>query len=210
MPNQPEHQKLWLWPQPLFVFKWGDYHEYKDNIVKHCYDLRDSKETSGVAEHAKQGLYESPFDFLESKKTSIRQLKQFINEKLRDVLFDMNASHMNEGDQITVDYESWCHITNDGGYHELHLHPMCSWCGIFYAQPGDSAGNNGVNRWFNPNESLYSDFGTLYQTSMYTWQPKEGELVIFPSTLPHNATPYKGYRDRVVISFNAKVYKVDE
>ena len=41
-----------------------------------------------------------------------------------------------------------------------------------------------------------------------TWDvtPQEGELILFPSFLPHKALPYTGERDRIIVSFNAQIH----
>ena len=53
--------------------------------------------------------------------------------------------------------------SGDGGYHEVHHHPNCSWCGIYYVQIGQCAIQplNGVNRFFPPVDIGYEDEGTM-------------------------------------------------
>lgn len=203
-------QKILLWPSVCFVFKWKDYHEHKDNLINFCYKLKEENNESDIARMVKNNLFESTFDFLEKPVQPVQQLKSFINEKIWEVLQEMNGDRMKENDTVHVNYESWMHITNDNGYHDYHVHPMCSWCGIFYAQPADTKEGNGVNRFYNPYNNLYSDYGSLYQTSLYAYQPEEGDLFIFPSHIGHNATPYKGDKDRIVIAFNAQVEKLND
>jgi hypothetical protein len=36
--------------------------------------------------------------------------------------------------------------------------------------------------------------------------PESGKLVVFPSWLPHQAMPYVGQRDRLIVSFNGSVH----
>jgi uncharacterized protein (TIGR02466 family) len=100
------------------------------------------------------------------------------------------------------------HVTRDGGYHEPHYHPNCSWCGIYYLEVGDCTRNppNGVNRFFPPVRTLYEDFGSMaFNHNAVSVPPEEGTLVLFPSYVEHSATPYRGTRERIVISFNSRV-----
>ena len=106
-------------------------------------------------------------------------------------------------------FESWVHVTHDGGYHEVHYHPNCSWCGIYYLEAGDCTLSppNGVNRFFSPATLLYEDSGSMaYRPTPVSVVPEEGKLVVFPSYVQHSAMVYRGGRDRIVVSFNARVH----
>ena len=39
---------------------------------------------------------------------------------------------------------------------------------------------------------------------------KSGKLILFPSFLPHYQSLYQGTKDRIVIAFNASVFKREE
>jgi uncharacterized protein (TIGR02466 family) len=113
--------------------------------------------------------------------------------------------------QVAVSiHESWVHITRDRGYHDTHTHPNCSWCGVYCVEQGDSSATprNGTTRFDSPIETSYMDMGSdAYVTGSMWVCPEDGLLVLFPSYLHHSATPYTGTRDRVVIAFNARVYR---
>jgi hypothetical protein len=57
-------------------------------------------------------------------------------------------------------------------------------------------------------QSDQADFG-------YSWWPSEqtdvtpvnGKLVLFPGYITHNATPYRGDRDRLIFAFNCQILK---
>jgi hypothetical protein len=52
------------------------------------------------------------------------------------------------------------------------------------------------------------DFGNAYlQNATVDFDPIPGRLLVFPSWLPHQAMPYTGQRDRIIISFNASVHR---
>ena len=51
------------------------------------------------------------------------------------------------------------------------------------------------------------DFGNAYlQQAHIDIEPIPGQLVIFPSWLPHQAMPYAGDQDRIIVSFNASIH----
>ena len=58
--------------------------------------------------------------------------------------------------------ESWYHIGRKNSSHDAHIHSNCSWCGIFYIDPGDL--NSGGETFFNhPIQSTFSDTMTIHK-----------------------------------------------
>ena len=92
--------------------------------------------------------------------------------------------------------------------HESHIHPNCSWCGVFYVQSGDEG--SGYTVFQNPIVSTYTDRGNLYinNMSVIKVKPRDGMLILFPSYLSHYQALYKGTEDRIVIAFNASVRQI--
>ena len=106
--------------------------------------------------------------------------------------------------------DSWYHITKDRGYHDAHNHGNSSICGIYYLDIGESnaENRNGVNKFFTPfmPNTDDADFGYHWWPSeTIIIEPKNGKLVLFPGYLMHNATPYQGEKDRLVIAFNCQI-----
>ena len=70
--------------------------------------------------------------------------------------------------------------------HEPHIHPRCSWCGVYYLKSGNDDSDTVFE---NPVKSTYIDRGNLFlnNMSMHTVRirPKDGLLVLFPSYLSH-------------------------
>ena len=71
---------------------------------------------------------------------------------------------------------------------------------------------NGVTRFYGPQFAHLGgaamDFGNAYlQGGTADFDPMPGRLLVFPSWLAHQAMPYAGERDRVIISFNASVHR---
>ena len=184
--------------------------------MEHCYARERQAATpieSGITPQIKANLYESRFDFFrDTQVPEVQALRQFCATALSHSVFRLYVQG-NPGApkpaQVGADlFESWVHVTRDGGYHESHYHPNCSWCGIYYLEAGDCSSNppNGVNRFFSPIKVGYEDFGAFaYRQTAFSVPPEEGTLVLFPAYVEHSATPYRGRRDRIVISFNARV-----
>ena len=102
------------------------------------------------------------------------------------------------------------HITKTNGMHEPHIHPGCSWCGIYYIQSGDN--DSGHTVFENPIKSTYIDHGNLFLNNMniVRIKPEDGMLVVFPSCLNHYQALYEGVEDRIVVAFNSTINKLGE
>lgn len=204
-----------LWATPLVTVANPDHHRIKEAVVRHCYEIQNQASEpieSGVTPNRKANLYESRFDFFTHPVPEIQMLRRFCAEALSRAVLKLNR-HLSRGPDLLpgvgVDlHESWVHITREGGYHEVHSHPNCSWCGIYYLEPGDCTLEppNGINRFFPPVDLLYDDAGCLaYPQKPASIPPEEGKLVLFPSYVKHLAVPYRGSRDRIIVSFNSRV-----
>jgi uncharacterized protein (TIGR02466 family) len=126
-----------------------------------------------------------------------------------------NKAFWPPGMNVTVEiHESWCHITRDGGYHDMHAHPGSSWSAIYYVDTGDMGAaedKNGVNRFYNPNNCGYADAGMAWvnRNTSIDFRAEPGMMVVFPSWLQHSAVVYRGKKDRIVIALNCRITRSD-
>jgi uncharacterized protein (TIGR02466 family) len=205
------------WVIPLVRVKNPDHAHLKTALVDHAYERERRSGTgvaSGIAAKMKSNLYESAFDLFKSDLPEVQALAKFCSQALGSLVMELRRrlNRPPAAGNLRIDMpESWVHITRDGGYHDMHLHPNCSWCGIYYLDPGDATLKppNGVNRFYPPFGPNYHDFGTTaLSTDPADVAPEEGTLVLFPSYLHHSAIVYRGTRDRIIASFNARVREV--
>lgn len=206
------------WVTKLFRLANPDHAAIKDGLVRYCYELEErGTEHSTVAPGAKGNMFESKFNLFQHDQPEVRRLRDFCLAGVHRVAQQSNEGYWDPKAQVQVAaVESWCHVTRSGGYHDVHAHPMCSWCGIYYVDAGDSnpRDKNGVNRFYEPrmNVNFYSDYGTryLYPEGSIDMASTEGTLVVFPSYLRHSALPYTGQRDRIVVAFNTRVLQAGQ
>ena len=170
-----------------------------------------SKETkgieSGIAPKLKHNLVASKSDFLYGDAMIVKDTKQWIDECIKKTI---NTIQMEDIDYKITYNESWYHVTTTNGMHEPHIHPRCSWCGVYYIKSGNH--DSGDTVFENPVKSTYIDRGNLFLDHMHTLRikPQDGLLVIFPSYLSHYQAIYKGTEDRIVVAFNASIDKREE
>lgn len=123
--------------------------------------------------------------------------------------------------QLKVSIEGmWFQFSHHGAFHDVHTHGNCSWSSAYIVQIDDSeqrashpvyGAANGVTRLYGPPFShlggAFVDLGNAYlQPPHQDIEPVPGQLLLFPSWLAHQAMPYDGEKERLIISFNASVH----
>ena len=173
-----------------------------DNLKSYIYSLEGRGVESNVVPQIKHNLVESKFDLFSHKSDIIQKTAQWIGSCIKESVNTIKVEKY--GYHLTFN-QSWYHITKTNGMHESHLHPNCSWCGVFYVQSGDEGSGDTVFE--NPANYTYVDRGSQFLNSLCTVRvkPRDGMLVLFPSYLIHYQALYTGTQDRIVISFNSSV-----
>jgi len=205
------------WPTLLFHRRWRDHAAEAPALLAFLAERRAEQAeriASGVAVRAKSGhgLYESGFDLFTHSHPALDRLKGFIGQSLAAAVCHAEGGRVRPADLEIAVVESWFHVTNGGGFHDAHVHPNCSWCGVYYVQVGDSGAAtdggapNGGTRFYSPLALGYRDAGNAHQFEELDAPLADGLLVLFPSYLRHSGLPYVGASDRVVIAFNARVF----
>jgi len=220
--NRPNMIGQRFWETNIFLADWPEQSARGGAVAEHIRAFAQDLDTpiaSGVAVSAKpeSGLIESPLNFFEcTDEPNTLALVAWIDLCVRSAVAAVHGDRVPAG-ELRLDFtESWFHITNQGGFHDAHVHGNCSWCGIFYVDAGnaaparDGAAGNGINRFYGPHSTggMVRDFGNAYLGRSYVdIEPVDGRLVIFPSYLLHSALPYTGEADRIVLAFNTRTHK---
>ena len=202
-----------LWPVPIgeFMCTLPNISNIQKTIKKLAYQQREKStkdiETS-LTTQIKKNLYETNFNFIKSaiEDEDINNMNEFnnwIKLCIKDY-YDIYFKKVKNDSEIKIK-ESWVHITNNKGYHGPHVHPNCTVCGNFYVDIGQSniKEMNGVNTFFSPISTDLAIEGYDYYGNGETVVPQNFKLTLFPPNLLHNATPYSGKDDRIILAFNA-------
>ena len=100
---------------------------------------------------------------------------------------------------------SWFNIQDKGSIFKEHVHSSSILSGGLFI----NVGKNASKLYFhNPNPfvsyTAITEPSNTYTHEWYCFNPKKGDLIIFPSWLKHGSNQDKNfYKDRTVISFNA-------
>lgn len=206
------------WPVPMAVHRFARASEVNPVLARVFNTLR---VTDPVA--AEGSFYASADDLLTRVDLpEFTALLQFIAASLQATAQQANAGVWPEGRHgLTLELTGvWFQIQNGAAFHDVHTHGNCSWSGVYYVQVDPPAQRvahpqwgalNGVTRFYSPMFPLlggaHIDMGNAWlQQATLDMAPQEGDLVLFPSFLPHKAMPYAGARDRIIVSFNAQIH----
>lgn len=99
--------------------------------------------------------------------------------------------------------DGWVNINPPGAMNAPHNHRGWFWSGCYYVDVDEAAG--GIE-FLNPNEPLPGDAflsGPLV-ADRAKFNPKPGQVLLFPATMDHWVYPNRSDRDRISIAFNGK------
>jgi uncharacterized protein (TIGR02466 family) len=98
----------------------------------------------------------------------------------------------------------WGNINPKGGMNFTHIHPSGWMSGVYYIQlPKD----NNIISFEDPRPARMMDFqrSCLVKDEYFDYQVKVGDLILFPSWLPHFVLPNTSEENRISISFNIEL-----
>lgn len=208
-----------LWFTPMGVHHFDRAEEVNKTLVRVLRAMR----ATDPADDPQAAFYASADDLLHRiRLTEWKALVRFIVDGIRQTVATANQGAWPEntpGLQIAI-RGLWCQMSNQGRHHDLHTHGNCSWSGVYCLQVDEDDGReahpvlgalNGVTRFYGPHFSqlggAFMDFGNAYmQQAHVDMKPRPGQLLVFPAWLAHQAMPYEGTLDRIIVSFNASVH----
>lgn len=97
-------------------------------------------------------------------------------------------------------HNSWANINYRKGWNAPHLHNGCFYSGVFYIH---ADGDEGNIRYLDTHSKVVGNLANLPRMrESVSYQPKTGDLLLFPSGLMHMVEPNETEKDRYSISFN--------
>ncbi len=163
--------------------------------------------------------FESHFELFNWPERCVQKLKMFCFETLGHTLQQVNGNTPEELANFKIYNHTWFHITRNGGYMGTHNHPMASWSGVYCVDDGGVDENNpdsGNLRFLDPRGStnMFMDCANnkpqgAFATGVRTYRATPGQLVIFPSYIMHDVSPFTADGTRIVVAFNAWVKRRD-
>ncbi len=210
-----------LWPTPIGLHRYADAATLNPLLVRVFEEGRAAQERKRGEQ---RGLFFASDDDL-LHRVKVPEWQDFVRF-LVDSL-GQTAKHANREAWAGRDLElkvgiegMWFQCSRGGAFHDVHTHGNCSWSSAYIVQIDEPEQRvehavygqaNGVTRLYGPHfqalGGAYVDVGNAYlQPPHQDIEPLSGQLLLFPSWLAHQAMPYDGDKERIIISFNASIH----
>lgn len=157
-------------------------------------------------------LFESHFDLFKWPEPAIAELREFCLSNLMRTVAQLNQYDASVLKRISIATDAWFHITRRNGFFGVHNHPMASWSGVYCVAPGQhdpDQSDSGNLSFVNPNiiGNMYVDIAsaalqTPFNMGNMGYSLAPGQLIIFPSWIPHYVMPFYGEGERITVAFN--------
>lgn len=161
---------------------------------------------------AQAELFESRFNLFRWPEPCVQQLRQFMLDRVARTVLALTTLAPTDLGRLTFQNHTWFHITRYAGSFVAHNHPMASWSAVYCVRAGELAPDypeSGLLRFLDPRAgaNAYRDPATDALTAPYRVRPldfrlMEGQMLIFPSYLFHEVTPFYGPDLRITVATN--------
>ena len=157
-------------------------------------------------------MFESRVDLFTWPEPCIQELRKFMLESVFRVAMAASETVREEFARLSLNNHTWFHITRPTGYFVAHNHALASWSAVYCVKDGaDTAGElrGGLLRLFDTRAGAdaYLDLATQRLRQPFIvgdldLKSQPGQLVVFPSYLFHEVTPYYGPDTRITVASN--------
>ena len=191
-----------LFPTPVFHFRVENYQELNTELENYILNLK-KKDEKGTKKSNAGGWHSHNFDINNDNKA--KKFAKIFEEFYKKVIINKMGWKY---DSNKVKMEAmWSIINKKGSFNIQHNHPNSFLSAAYYVRHPEKSGNI---RFFDPREQKnirypkikkYTDLSAV----IIEKDPKEGDLLIFPSYLYHSVGENLSKDDRIIVSFNVEI-----
>lgn len=185
---------------PLFQYRVENYENYNKELLKYIYELKENDSTGQRASNING--WHSPFFSLKDPK---RDLGYKFLLKLQPYLQDVFKTYGWVYNPNKVKCSGmWAIINKKGNFNTEHIHPNSNLSAAYYVKAPKNCGDfkiytpHSISRDKYPNREKPTELNRIVAHQ----KVEEGDLLIFPSYLPHSVLPNESDEERIVISLN--------
>ena len=159
-----------------------------------------------------QEVFESRFNLFHWPEPCVRELRQFVLDAVVGTVMSATTLQRQDLVRLKLHNHTWFHVTRYAGSFVSHNHPMASWSAVYCVRAGEPVANqpeSGLLRLFDPRPgaNAFRDPANTHLRPGYALRPlelrlTEGQLIVFPSYIFHEVTPYYGKDLRITVATN--------
>ena len=176
-----------------------------EQIEKFCLDLK-NKSSGKISSN--YGGWQS--NNLTKDESILKPLTDKINSKRQDIIefFGLN----NNINIVIQNY--WINVNQKNNFNRPHVHPFSLMAGVYYVKVPENSGRlvfeNPIQQHdFVIKSNMIKEFN-LVNAGYWCAEPKENDLIMFPSWLKHYVEPSESDEERISIAFNLEIGKDNE
>jgi uncharacterized protein (TIGR02466 family) len=156
--------------------------------------------------------FESRFNLFGWTESCVQELRSFMLNAVAQMVIETTSLKPQDISKLSFQNHTWFHISRYAGSFVAHNHPLASWSGVYCVRAGESVAqhpDSGVLRFLDVRQgaNAYLDPANATLQRAYALAPVElkleaGQLVIFPSYVFHEVTPFYGSDTRITVATN--------
>lgn len=157
-------------------------------------------------------VFESRFNLFRWPEACVQELRRFMLDTVARSVLALTTLTPADLGSLTFQNHTWFHVTRYAGSFVAHNHPMASWSAVYCVRAGDEVPGRpesgmlrfldpraGANAYLDPaNDSLRPP----YRVRTAEFRLTAGQIVVFPSYLFHEVTPFYGRDLRITVATN--------
>lgn len=193
-----------IFPVPIHKFDVNRFSEIQDELIDYIYRMRDEDPVGNKKSNSGGGWQSSCFSI--HNKDDI--LKKFLINCLSEF------PHIKKSVKLIV--SAWININPPDAFNLKHDHPTSDLSGVLWIKSQKDCGNIVFESpcsfaTYKEVDSYIDDFKDSNRyTHNYHFNPIEGRILVFPSHLKHKVNPNKSQEDRISVSFNIRLQKLQK
>ena len=193
---------LKLFPESIFKYKFKKFKEVNPELSKYIYKLN-TEDSVGINRSNKGGWHSKNFQLTDTNSIQYKfalRLQKYIADAFQKFGWKI------ENKNIRIS-EMWAIINKENDFNVLHIHPNCYLSSAYYVKAKKNCGKFEIE---NPNLAKRHSFPEIafineLNIEVASIDVSEGDLLLFPSYLPHKVGKNESGEDRIVISFNVDI-----
>jgi uncharacterized protein (TIGR02466 family) len=157
-------------------------------------------------------VFESRFNLFRWPEGCVQELRRFVLDTVARSVLALTSLTPADLRTLTFQNHTWFHVTRYAGSFVAHNHPMASWSAVYCVRAGEEVPRrpeSGILRFLDPRAgaNAYLDPANQslrppYRVHTAEFRLTEGQIVVFPSYLFHEVTPFYGRDLRVTVATN--------
>lgn len=156
--------------------------------------------------------FESRFNLFRWPEACVQELRRFVLDTVVETVLQVSQASAADLARLQMHNHTWYHVSRYAGSFVAHNHPLASWSAVYCVRPGQPVAahpQSGLLRFMDTRAGAdaFLDPGNARLRLPFALQPLEmrleaGQVVVFPSYVFHEVTPFYGRDTRITVATN--------